>query len=287
MLRALSALFTAGMLAALAGTAPALGQQAIAVTEFTTNLTEAEAEASNTTVVAITRGLSDLVLTDLVQLLDEPEFSKCGVHLVESTRIDEVLKERDFQKTKYVDPATVAEGELMQPNRFVRGHISAQSDGVAWLFEVEGSKGRLAMVEGRGTLEDIFGGTEDIARTLLETLCKPQAVHITAGMNDLELDGTVCDITQPFSVNGTGQTAGLRFDFMPVTAEGGTFTLTGTAAGVTWSGVGNYMIQDVEGQGAIFIEGAWELHSPMGTFGTTDTIAGTVTPLPDGCPAAS
>jgi hypothetical protein len=267
---------------------PALAQQIIAVTEFTTNLSDAEVEAMSgpsATASGITGGLSDTMLTDLVQLLDEPEFSKCGVHVVEWTRIDEVQKEREFSKSKYVDPATVGEGEIMQANRFVRGHVSADGDGVAWLVEVEGPTGRLAMVEGRGKLTELIDGSTDIARQLLEKLCKPQAVRISAGMNDLELDGVVCDITQPFSVNGVGQAAGIRFDLVPDTAEGGAFTVTGEAAGVTWSGAGNYTIQDVEGQGAIFFEGAWELHSPMGTFGTSDTIPGTVTPLPDGCPS--
>lgn len=284
MLRQLTRLVAAATLALMAGAAPAVAQQAIAVTEFTTNLTEAEAGAGGMSLSGITHGLSDTLVTELVNLLDTTEFSKCGAHVVEWTRIDEVIKERDFQKTEYVDPATVAEGELLPPNRFVKGHVSADGDGVAWLVEAEGPKGRLAMVEGRGKLADLANGAADIARQLLEKLCKPQAVRISAGLNDLELDGVVCDVTTPFSINGVGQTAGIRFDLVPDTAEGGAFTLTGTAAGVTWSGAGNYLIQDVEGQGAIFFEGAWELHSPMGTYGTTETIAGTVTPVTEGCP---
>jgi hypothetical protein len=41
---------------------------------------------------------------------------------------------------------------------------------------------------------------------------------------------------------------------------------------------------EIEGRGAIALEGAWQLQSPMGTFGTTELIMGTVTPVEQDCP---
>jgi hypothetical protein len=273
----------AGIVLVVAAPAPGLGQQVIVVPAFTTSLTEAE--AGDLSLAGVTRGLSDLLLTDLVKLIDsDPAFQKCGAHVMEYERIDEVLKEREFQQSKYVDPTTRSEGDLLEPNRFVKGHVSAAGEGVAWMVEMRGPFGQVALVLGEGSLEDLAGGTAEIARQLLEKACKPRPVRIEAGLNDLQLDDVVCDVSKPFSVRGAGQTAGIRFDMEPADAEEGAFTLTGTAAGVTWSGVGVYRIMEIEGRGAIALEGAWQLQSPMGTFGTTELIMGTVTPVEQDCP---
>jgi hypothetical protein len=262
--------------------APASGQQIIAVTEFTTNLSEAEVRAvsgPDAAVSGITRGLSDTMLTDLVQLLDEPEFSKCGAHVVEWTRIDEVHKEREFSKSKYVDPASVGEGEIIEPNRFVTGHVSAAGSGVAWLVELAGPSGVVARITGEGTLQDLAARTAEIARQLLDKACERRAVHITAGLNDLEIDEDVCDLTQPFTLSGRGASTGIVLEMTPATAEGGSFVVTGAAAGVTWSGGGEYQIAMIEGQEMIGLDGTWSITSPMGVFSDSDTIPGKVTTI--------
>jgi hypothetical protein len=226
-----------------------------------------------------------MMVTDLVNLLDDPQFSKCGAHVVEWTRMEDVEREREFSQSEYVDPSTVAPGDPLPVNRTINGHVSANGDGVSWIIEIMGPQGTIDRVEGQGTLEDFTSHTGDIARELMEKLCKPKAVHISAGMNDLQLEGDVCDLTVPFFLNGSGQTAGLRVDFAPATAEGGTFTISGSAGGVPWGGGGAYSIQDVEGQGAIFLDGAWTINSPVGSFSASDVIPGTVSPIEGDCGA--
>lgn len=265
----------------LACAAPALAQQIIAVTEFTTNMTEAETEAGGMSVSGVTRGFSDLMINELVNLIaDDPTFQKCGARVVEFTRIADVQAERDFQKTKYVDPTTRADGDLLEANRFVTGHVSAASGGVAWLVELAGPAGMVARIEGEGSLHDLSNSTAEIARQLLEKACQPRAVHITAGLNDLEIDEDVCDLTQPFTLSGRG--TGIVLEMTPTTAEGGSFVVTGAAAGVTWSGGGQYQIAVIEGQEMIGLDGTWSITSPMGVFSDSDTIPGTVTPI-DNC----
>lgn len=262
----------------LACAIPALAQQIIAVTEFTTNMTEAETEAGGMSVSGVTKGFSDQMITELVDLIaDDPAFQKCGAHVVEHTRIADIEAERDFQNTEYVDPTTRVGGDLLEANRFVTGHVSAAGSGVAWLVELAGPSGMVARITGEGTLQDLVGRSAEIARQLLEKACEPRAVHITAGLNDLEIDEDVCDLTQPFTLSGRGASTGIVLEMTPATAEGGSFAVTGAAGGVTWSGGGEYQIATVEGQEMIGLDGTWSITSPMGVFSDSDTIPGTVT----------
>ncbi len=62
------------------------------------------------------KGLTDLLITDLVAWE--------GVRVVERTRLEDVLKELDFQQTKYVDKATAAKlGKVLNSNYLIYGSL--------------------------------------------------------------------------------------------------------------------------------------------------------------------
>ena len=62
------------------------------------------------------KGLTDLLITDLVAWE--------GVRVVERTRLEDVLKELDFQQTKYVDKATAAKlGKVLNSTYLIYGSL--------------------------------------------------------------------------------------------------------------------------------------------------------------------
>jgi TolB-like protein len=62
------------------------------------------------------KGLTDLLITDLVAWE--------GVRVVERTRLEDVLKELDFQQTKYVDKATAAKlGKVLNASYLIYGSM--------------------------------------------------------------------------------------------------------------------------------------------------------------------
>lgn len=65
----------------------------------------------------VSKGLTDMLITDLVAF--------DGVTVVERTRLEEVLKELDFQQTKYVDKKTAAKlGQVLNANYLVYGTLT-------------------------------------------------------------------------------------------------------------------------------------------------------------------
>ena len=62
------------------------------------------------------KGLTDLLITDLVAWE--------GVRVVERTRLEDVLKELNFQQTKYVDKATAAKlGKVLNSTYLIYGSL--------------------------------------------------------------------------------------------------------------------------------------------------------------------
>ena len=68
------------------------------------------------------KGLTDLLITDLVAWE--------GVRVVERTRLEDVLKELDFQQTKYVDKATAAKlGKVLNSTYLIYGSMMMLTGG--------------------------------------------------------------------------------------------------------------------------------------------------------------
>lgn len=234
------------------------------------------------------RGLGDLMITDLSNLLNEaPQFKDCNATLTEVTRRSDVEKEVEFQQTPYVDPSTAAKpGQIRDPTHLVTGHV-APHDGGRFKLVVEVRKApggdSVYFQEREFGQEAAFDQTARFAEEILAELCKKKPVRIKAAYNDLVIDQVVCDIETIFTLRGTGATAGILFVLEPMKPDGGLFTVGGMAGGVPWSGDGFYALDIREGKGTIDIVGSWRITTPVGTFGDSGTIPGTVTPA-ESCP---
>lgn len=237
----------------------------------------------------LTKSVADLVITDLFKLLKEdPAYAKCDAKIIETLRRDEVLKELEFQQSRFVDPASRARpGRLIDPNRMVSGRIAASGEALRWTVELKGAGGKvLSTASGETAAIDMLDqGSAAIAKAIADEACKPKPVRVKAGMNDLTLSGLVCDPSQPFTLKGMGQTSGLTFAFTPSSNSSGAFTLSGLAGGVRWSGGGSYAMAETKGNGTISMPGSWSIATPVGSFPGSGTIKGPITDATKECGA--
>ncbi|HEY1086749.1 MAG TPA: FlgO family outer membrane protein, partial [Archangium sp.] len=102
------------MLALALTTALAASQPTVSVLNFTNASKDEE-------VGFLCIGMTDLLITDLL--------SWQGVRVVERTRIQDVIKEVEFQQSKYVDKKTAAKlGQLLASEYIVQGSIMLAGD---------------------------------------------------------------------------------------------------------------------------------------------------------------
>lgn len=93
---------------------------------------------------------------------------------------------------------------------------------------------------------------------------KKGGYHIVGGQNDFKANTTVCSIDGPFDIPSG---AGIVMHMSPSGEQGGSWTQTGSAAGVTWSGGGNYTLTlDTGGNGTLSASGTSTIKTPMGAF---------------------
>jgi hypothetical protein len=84
------------------------------------------------------------------------------------------------------------------------------------------------------------------------------------GGGDFHGSGTICSLTRPFTISGSG----LTLDFTPKSETGGTYVLKGRAGGVPWSGSGTYTVRlnGSRNTGTLKTTGKNTIQSPMGPF---------------------
>jgi hypothetical protein len=84
------------------------------------------------------------------------------------------------------------------------------------------------------------------------------------GGGDFSGSGTICSLTKPFTISGTG----LTLTFTPAGEAGGTYVLKGRAGGVPWSGSGTYTVKldASRNSGTLKTTGKNTIQSPMGAF---------------------
>jgi hypothetical protein len=134
-------------------------------------------------------------------------------------------------------------------------------------------------IEGSVKAGDVIAAGQEIARQAAEIVCaKKAAWHVSVGYYDLTIDQAVCDVTVPFVLTGSGASAGLSFSLVP-DGSGGTWTVGGLAAGVPWSGGGDYTLATGGGAGQMALSGAWQITSPMGVYKDSGTIPAVLTAL--------
>lgn len=103
-----------------------------------------------------------------------------------------------------------------------------------------------------------------VGKATLEFDTKKGGYHIVGGQNDFKADAILCSIEGPFDIPSS---AGIVMHMLPSGDRGGSWKQTGTAAGVSWSGGGNYTLAlDADGNGTLSASGTSTIKTPMGAF---------------------
>ncbi|MCA0343411.1 MAG: hypothetical protein LCH99_27250 [Proteobacteria bacterium] len=274
------------MLAIAVFAGAARGEPVIGVVEWTAP-PEAQPSADGLDPTKLAQSSAAFVESEIFRLLNEaPKFKSCKARMTEMVRREELEKEQKLQLGPYGDKNTaIKPGQMLEPTHLIKGAIGSSANGHSYTVEIVDAKsGKTAesytAPVGDG---DIEAALEALAADIVRKLCPLPAMQVKASYNDLVIDQKVCDLSKPFILRGTGQTAGIQFKMQPADADGGSFSLGGTAGGVPWSGGGTYAVALAEGGGTINISGAWKITTPVGTFGDSGTIPGTLTALDKPC----
>ena len=78
-----------------------------------------------------------------------------------------------------------------------------------------------------------------VAKASLHFDTYPLSFVAEGGGGDFKGIGVICDLREPFTISGSG----LTLSFTPSSETGGSYTLSGKAAGATWSGGGTYKVK--------------------------------------------
>ena len=99
----------------------------------------------------------------------------------------------------------------------------------------------------------------------------PLSFAAEGGGGDFHGEGVICDLREPFTISGTD----LTLTFAPEDQFGGSYTLSGGAAGVIWSGVGTYKVKlnAQANSGTIKTKGTNTITPPVGGQFTDDVTA--------------
>ena len=95
------------------------------------------------------------------------------------------------------------------------------------------------------------------------------------GLDDFHGTGTICDLSQPFTISGGGNTVTLS----PSSEQGGSYNYQGNMAGTGVYGSGTYSASADEHGGQITSSGNGCVKTPMGTFCNKGTERYTLTPI--------
>ncbi|RWO84048.1 MAG: hypothetical protein EOS18_04200 [Mesorhizobium sp.] len=256
------------------GAMPAVGEQRIAVREVL---------PANPASELVAKQIQHLVGSELVMLVEKAQAEgSCEAVIVD---IGSTITEARATEKKLMDEGYAPKNLVIEELRvgtFIDGVVGIGDGDVTWIMQVTDGDGKL-IADDKGFLgeDKVAEAAEAIARSLFDKLCKKKAYRAKGGYNDLTIDHTVCDLTKPFELPGTGASAGILFSLAPQ-GDGGSFTVGGMAAGVPWSGAGNYTVSLDSGGGAMALTGAWKITTPVGAFGDSGTIKLTLTKA-EGC----
>ena len=93
---------------------------------------------------------------------------------------------------------------------------------------------------------------------------KKGGYRIVGGQNDFKADAIICSIDGTFNIPSG---VGIVMHMSPSGEQGGSWTQTGNAAGVIWSGGGNYTLTlDAGGNGTLKATGTSIIATPLGKF---------------------
>lgn len=118
-----------------------------------------------------------------------------------------------------------------------------------------------------------------IGRASLDFDTKKGAFRLVGGQNDFHADQLVCSLTEPFEIRST---AGIVMH-MSGGESGGSYTVSGNAAGVNWGGNGRYTLTMDGGGGSLKANGTTTISTPMGRYSDSVEPTFTLTPVSEGC----
>lgn len=102
--------------------------------------------------------------------------------------------------------------------------------------------------------------------------------HMEGGAGDFHGVGTACDLEQPFTVTGGGNTV----SFVPSSRDGGKYTYAGSMAGFGVHGYGTYTVKYADDVAvSIVAKGPGTVETPIGPQTGEGTEIYTLTPQPD------
>jgi len=118
-----------------------------------------------------------------------------------------------------------------------------------------------------------------VGRATLDFDTKKGAFRVAGGQNDFSVNQVVCSLTEPFDLKSN---VGIVMH-MSGGEGGGSFTVSGKAAGVTWGGSGSYTLAMSGDGGSLKAQGRTTIASPMGRFSDSVEPTFTLTPVAEGC----
>lgn len=119
-----------------------------------------------------------------------------------------------------------------------------------------------------------------IGRATLEFDTKEnRGYRVTGGQNDFSVNQVVCSLTEPFDLRSS---VGIVMH-MSGGETGGSFTVSGRAAGVAWGGNGRYTLALEGDGGTLSAKGTTTITSPVGRFSDSVEPTFTLTPVEEGC----
>ncbi|MCX7323057.1 MAG: hypothetical protein NTZ14_01180 [Hyphomicrobiales bacterium] len=238
---------------------------------------------------ALGRGVSDMLDTDMVTLLNEGANSKCNLAVREVKRMDDILKELELQKSPQFDQSKRVIPNFIELRFSATGHVVTTENSMAIDIKITDTRSNKVVASFEATLDpesqDILKTIDQAVKSILDQLCpRAHRLNLSVGPHFV-IDTEVCDITKPFQARPKGGFSGVQVSFTPRSREAGSFTEAGKAYGAQWNGRGDYTIAwsgdsgrfQASNPNTVLVVGRRVQHN--------DVMTGTVTRLPRRCPA--
>jgi len=235
--------------------------------------------ANNQTAPADAQALQESLRTSLALEIEKArKDGKCDITSIDTSTafIQGRETERKLQRQGYAKKDGLLQSKLRISDA-INGVIGFDGDGgYDYMIDVSNAvtQKSIARVTGSAKGGRTIEAADKIAQEIVEKLCQKKAYRFQASKGDLRIDQTVCDVSKPFSVNAKAPMAGIRLSLTPSGETGGSFSIAGPAAGVSWSGGGTYTQSLSDSGGTLTLSGTWRIKSPVGVFSNTGTIPG-------------
>ncbi len=238
---------------------------------------------------ALGRGISDMLDTDMVPLLNEEANRKCNLAVREVKRMDEVLKELELQKSPQFDQPKRVIPNFIELRYSANGHVVTTENSMAIDIKITDTRSDKVVASFEATLDpeqqDILQTIDQAVKSILDQLCpRAHRLNLSVGPHFV-IDTEVCDITKPFQARPKGGFSGVQVSFTPRSREAGSFAEAGTAYGAQWNGRGDYTIAWSGDSGRFQASNPNTAQVAGRRVQNNDVMTGTVTRLPRRCPA--